>query len=335
VRGADDASFSATEVTNMSSISRALALGGCIAIIAASAQARADVAAETPQSTSSAVSEQAPTSETNGIVQMFDEALQGVSLRQDQQEKLKELGANVDAKVGAVDQAKRKLLGAIGKEVGEGRVDADSLKPEVQAFVDASAQAAPVLRDAVQKMHDILDHGQRTQFADNLKKAMKGREGKLAPGAQLEEWNKKLNFTEDQKKKISDILEKEPAAGEAIHKRFEAIIAAFPDDSFSLDSVAPPRDAKERAKAVATHIIDVASKVTEILSPEQRAIVAKTLQERAGGTAQTSSDLEITGTVAQPIWMGRGFGYGGAAYRGAAYGVSRGYAAGYGGAFLF
>jgi hypothetical protein len=90
--------------------------------------------------------------------------------------------------------------------------------------------------------------------------------------------------------------------------------------------------------------VEVASDVTEVLTPEQRKIAAKALREKAEGTrdesesGKTSAPPEATGTAADPLWAG-GFGtsYGAASSYGTAssYGFSTGYSTGYGGAYLF
>jgi Spy/CpxP family protein refolding chaperone len=279
-------------------------------------------------------------SDAGDIVQLVDGALAGIDLRPDQKDALQKLGADVDDKVGAVDQAKRDFLLVLAKQIGSGTVDKDALQPRMQAVEQAAAAASPDVRTAFQKMHDILDADQRKQFVSNFKDELMKDQNDLDPKTQLDKVSQTLSLTDDQKQKVAGILESDQGADDKMHKRIETVLDAFPSDTFSIDHVLPVGSVQDRTRKVLGRIADNASQITDILTPEQRttaadAITSKVSRSSAGGstTGTSSSSLEVTGSASEPLWAGRG--YGARGYGVGGYAFSGGYGTGYGGAYLF
>jgi Spy/CpxP family protein refolding chaperone len=281
-------------------------------------------------------------SEANGIVQMVEDALSGITLRPDQKDALQKVGAEVDAKVAAVDEAKRGGLLALADQIEAGNVDPNALKSYTQKYVDAAVAASPVVRSGLEKVHEILDASQRKQFVEGFREAMKKHAGRFDKKAHLDRMAATLNLTDDQKQKIGGVLGEDTVASDVARARVELVLAAFPGDHFAIDELlAPASTVRDRVQTMADHMIGVASRITEILTPDQRRIAASHIRDRVsgrtteGGTGQTGSALETIGSISQGIWVGGGgVGYAGGyrSYSGAAF--SGGYAAGYGGGYL-
>jgi hypothetical protein len=241
--------------------------------------------------------------------------------------------------VAAVDQAKRDVLMALADEVEAGKVDAGALKSKTGRFVDAAVDASPVVRGALEKIHDTLDASQRKEFVSNFRAAMKKHGGMMNRKATIDELSSTLNLTDDQKQKIADVLGPDSVAADVARARVELVLAAFPGDRFKLDDLlAPASSERERAQALADRIVDVAAKVTDVLTPDQRKTAAQRIRDRVSGksgVSQTSARLESTDTASEPIWAAGGRAGYAAGYRSySGYGVAGGYAGGYGGAFL-
>jgi Spy/CpxP family protein refolding chaperone len=354
----------------MNSIARSLLVGGCIAAATvAVGRAHADDSSREDALQAQAPAQARAASEAGGIVELVDEALSQVSLRPDQIATLQKLGGDVDAKVAIVDQAKRNLLAALGRQVEGGSIDIAALEPQIRAFIDESALASPALRGAMQKLHDTLDASQRQQFVAALANAIRERQASATPNATLERWSTTLDLTDQQKQQVGAILEAAGAAGQPVRARLERVLASFAEPSFSIDKVLPPSNPRARAERVASEIIEIAALVTHVLTPEQRVIAARAIERRAAGastespaapgTAQSSSSLESTGSEESPLWAGgyRGFGGYAGGYRGYAggyrgfggygyhrsasyhrvsgYGFGGGYGSGFGGAYMF
>jgi Spy/CpxP family protein refolding chaperone len=288
---------------------------------------------------------QAPTSEPGGIVQFVDEALGGISLRPEQSEALKELGATLDAKVAPVDKAKRDLMEALADQIEAGRVDAKSLEPAIQRVDEAVQTASPAVHGALQKIHDTLDADQRKEFVEHFREKLNKMEVKTEPKAKVDEMAKKLDLTDDQKGKVRAILEQDMKPSGEMHDRFGKLLDAFPSDKFSVDEVLPAGLAAGHVDKMLHRMVGAASQVTAILSPEQRQKAAELLRQKAarkfprGGPSQ-----EPTGQSSQGQWIGGpyvgGFGYSawpvfGPLGWGGAYGYNSGYVTGLGGTYFF
>lgn len=108
---------------------------------------------------------------------------------------------------------------------------------------------------------------------------------------------RQLNLSDDQKDKIKDAFkdmhaQHKAAAGGADaphhgppagmpHREMGKVLEAFKGDKFSMDQVAPPVDVKARAQVGSDRILGVSEKIVPILTPEQRAVVAKMIRDKA------------------------------------------------------
>lgn len=338
----------------MRNVTRGLIVMALVAAGTASSFARADDPVQKPSPPATGQQQATPpegektqnASEAKGIVQMVDEALQGIELRHDQSDTIQKLGADVDAKVGTVDAAKRDLLVSIADEVEAGKVDPSTLKQKEHRFADAAADASPVVRSALEKLHDTLDPAQRKQFVSNFRDAMKKNGGMMSRKATLDELSSTLNLTDDQKQKVSDILGQDSTAADVARARIELVLAAFPGERFKIDELlAPASSVRERAQELADRIVEVAARVTDVLTADQRKNAAQRIRDKVSGksgVSQTSASLETTDTAAEPIWVGgarAGVVGGRAGYVGgyrsfSGYGYAGGYTGGWGGAYL-
>jgi hypothetical protein len=295
-------------------------------------------------------------SERGGIVQLVDGALQGIDLRAEQTEALQKLGAEVDEKMGPVSAARKNLALGLADEIEAGKVDKETLKPEIEELVKAAETASPFLRSAFQKLHDDLDSKQREEFVDHFREELKEAKAAHDPKGDLDKLAHALKLTDEQKSKIGDILGRDEIEGKDARESLKRVIDAFPSDSFSLDQVLPAGHVREHTEKMADFIIEDARDVTDVLTAEQRKAAAEGIRSTLSGknmgdesTGATGSSLEATGSESQALWAargfagrgfygrgfyGRGFGYPGFGW-GGAYGFSRGYAAGFGGAWLF
>jgi hypothetical protein len=86
-------------------------------------------------------------------------------------------------------------------------------------------------------------------------------------------------LTDDQKQKISGILEEDRAANDEMRGRLDKVLDAFPSDSFSIDDVLPEGSVKQRGDKMMHHIVDQTRKVADVLTPEQRAKAAKAIRD--------------------------------------------------------
>jgi Spy/CpxP family protein refolding chaperone len=292
---------------------------------------------------------EAAASDANDIVQLVDEALSKIALRDDQAEALQKNAADVDAKVGAVDEARIAVLVAMAKQVEAGRINADAVRAEVNKVIEAANPASVSVRKGLEKVHDVLSAEQRKLFVSGFRAALEARASMLDSKAQIQEWSKKLSLTDEQKQKIQAIYSEDTVAEDVGRARVELVLAAFLDDTFSLDDLVPASAVRARTEHMMARMERIAAEVMGILTPEQRkaaaaAIRAEVTQTAAGGseetgqttsgTGQTSSSLDGTASTAQALWVGRGGYYARSYGRGYSYGFRRGYSTGFGGVYL-
>jgi Spy/CpxP family protein refolding chaperone len=281
-------------------------------------------------------------SEAGEIVQLVEEALSTIDLRADQSDALQKIGDEVDLKVAAIDDAKRDFLGALATQVAAGSIDESALDSQMKKVEDAAAAAEPVLRRSLEKIHDVLDPAQRKEFVAGFKDAVKKRDEASGAKARIDELEKTLGLTTDQKSKITSILEENDVAKDIMRARAKLVLAAFPGDAFSLDELLPAGFARDRTRRMLHRITDEARRICDVLTPDQRTKAAKMLHDKATPEASeahtTNTGGEHVGSTAQPLWAGRavGVGYGGAVGYGAvgyrrSVGYGFGYGAGYGG----
>jgi len=300
---------------------------------------------------------QGATSEAGGIVQLVDQALSNVNLRPDQKQALQSIATQVDAKVAAVDQAKRNLLSALADQIEAGQVNESDLQSLNDKFADAAAAASPDVRNAIQKLHDTLDPQQRKQFVDALRTELSQGAPMSGSSAMLDKLSRLLNLTPDEKQKIGQILSNASSSPDSTRQRMNKLLDAFPSDQFSVDDVVPVQNERDRAETIAKKMEDVASAIAQVLTPEQRKAAADYLRSQvsgqstqtpSGGTQTPSSGTgpstsgEPVGTTSQGLWAGRGYG-GAYGYRGgyatgyrsySGYGFGSGYRSGWGGVYL-
>jgi Spy/CpxP family protein refolding chaperone len=294
-----------------------------------------------PSTPRPAATKETAVSDADGIVQIVDEGLSGVALSPDQTSSFTALGADVDAKVGALDRARDAFVLALADQIDEGKVRAEMLTPEIQKVVDAAAAASGELRASLKKLHDTLSPEQRPLFVAGFREALQKRVSLVDPKAQIEEWSKALDLTDEQKQKFEAVVGEEKVDDDVEKARAEVVLAAFPGKAFTMDDLLPAGSIRDRAEEMLTDIAAAADKVTAILTPDQRSTAAAILRERVSGTTKGESrprppppSLGTTASVSEPLWVGRGRYYGAAYRRPGAFGFNRTYATGFGGIYL-
>jgi hypothetical protein len=243
------------------------------------------------------------------VVRVVDEAVSKVTLRADQSQPLRQIGSEVDARAAALDRARSHFLLALWRQVQAGDIQADALRSQADAAVDAAAAASASLRSAFDKMHEILDPAQREAFVAGFRDVLTTRAADLDARTQLDYWSTMLNLNEDQKQKIAAIVSEDADANALVRARVEIVLDAFAGDTFSFDDLLPATSVRTRSQRMLARIVDHADRVLQVLTPPQRVIAGRKLHDgavRAAAPARVSS-----------------------------YGFSRSFATGYAGMYLF
>jgi Spy/CpxP family protein refolding chaperone len=280
--------------------------------------------------------------ERHGMVQLIGAALGDVCMSDEQRQAIGRLGAEVDKAEKTVSMARRALLRALGEQIEAGVVDACDVEDEIDALVAARHEATPVFRKALQDLHGILDKEQRAAFVKALETRIGELEEKDASGEWLDKLAKDLGLSAEQKTRVAAAFAEAKPAFDAERKAMKAALEAFEADDFSTDKLPPMSEVEQRTRERAEGMVRMAEALVEILTPAQRAALAKQLEEKAASKIaeeEMEAPKEKTvGAAEGALVVGRaggfrtgyvgGWGGGYAASRSVAYrsGYARGYA---------
>jgi Spy/CpxP family protein refolding chaperone len=229
----------------------------------------------------------------HGPVRLLGEALGDVPLTPDQRAQIERLASDAEARHAAARAAGKDLVDALATQVQTGAIDRAALQPKVAGLASAMQAARPADRAALEQLHAILSPDQRVAFADAVEARLHGPHGgpDREKGANpMRQWAADLNLSDEQRSRIRAILEEaHDQMPRAEHRRWgegrgrgAKVFEAFKQDRFVMDEAAPaPADADHRAAEMGGRFLDVAAKVLPVLTPDQRAIAARKLRERA------------------------------------------------------
>jgi Spy/CpxP family protein refolding chaperone len=248
----------------------------------------------------------------HGPVKLVGAALGDVPLTATQRTQIEKLAAEAEARHSAARAARQDLMLAVAAQVQSGSVDRPALQPKIDALAAALTQAQPADRSSLEQLHAILSADQRTVFVDALEARIGEAKGKMRAGHPLKQWADDLKLTEDQRTQIRTALRErfhamghgevphgEPAAhGETNEHAWAGgdhpgakVLSAFKQDRFVMDEVAPARDLAHTATQMSDHFLGLAETVLPILTPDQRAIAAAKIREKATGEAELGPAL--------------------------------------------
>ncbi len=258
---------------------------------------------EQPQTQASAVSKAPIGQNTHGMVKMVGEALGEVSLRPEQRVELEKLATAAEARHVAMHDGRKDLALALADQIEKGAIDRAALQPKIDRVIGDLEKARPEDKQALARVHALLDADQRNAFVDALESKFKRGhhgKGKHGPGANetheehpafrgphgMKQLAEDLKLTDDQKDKIKDVVKSSMHAENGpswkqMHERMgesKQALESFRTDRFDADKLAPPID---KARAGSGHFLGIAEKVVPILTPEQRKIAADKIREIA------------------------------------------------------
>jgi Spy/CpxP family protein refolding chaperone len=247
----------------------------------------------------------------HGQVKFIGDALSQVPLRPEQRSEIEKLAADAETRHETGRKAHEDLAKTIADQVERGSIDRAALQPKIDAAVSAAEQSRPQDQAAFQRLHDILDAGQREQFANAMKDKMHAEHGKWGhhdkdakegteaagpaaehhgpPMAHMKQLAEDLKLTDDQRSQIKDILRAEftKNGGKGMHEMMKHrentadMLEQFKGDQFDMTKAAPQVDLKAKVTEASGKMIDVAEKILPILTPEQRVLAAQKIREHA------------------------------------------------------
>jgi hypothetical protein len=225
----------------------------------------------------------------HGPLKLMADALGDVPLTAAQRATIERLASDTEARHAEARAARRALVLGVAAQVEAGQLDRATLKPSVDALATALENAQPADRTAFEQLHATLTASQRAAFVDALEARIASHAGQMHGGQGLKQWAADLQLSDDQKAQIRGALkerwqlshEHSEGAWTEAKQRGAKIMAAFKEERFVMDEVAPARDAGAKARALAEHFLGMAEAAVPVLTPQQRALAAQKLRARA------------------------------------------------------
>jgi Spy/CpxP family protein refolding chaperone len=255
-----------------------------------------------PPTSAEAATTRAPVAQsTHGPLKLVGDALGDVPLTAGQRAQIEQLASDTDTRHAEARTARQDLMSALADQVQSGSLDRSALKPKIDALAAALAKAQPADRASFEQLHAILSADQRTAFVDAVEARIAEHKGKAAESHPLKQWAEDLKLSADQRAQIKAVLHdrfaKAARSGEPEHAWMEGfhhgqkVLAAFKQDRFVMDEVAPARDLSLAASKMSDHFLGLAESVLPLLTAEQRSILAAKIRERASAGAEFGPGL--------------------------------------------
>ena len=229
---------------------------------------------------------------THGPLKLAGDALGDVPLTASQRAAIETLATATEARHADDRAARKDLVVTLAAQVQAGQIDRAALQPKIDALVASLQKAQPADRAAFEQLHALLTADQRTAFVDAMQARIGERVGKAFDKHPLKQWAEDLGLTEDQRSQIKDAMKQQWQASAQGHdgppwaeakEHGAKVMTAFKQDRFVMDEVSPAMDVAAKARKMTDHMLGVAQVALPVLTPQQRAIAAQKLRDRAEG----------------------------------------------------
>jgi Spy/CpxP family protein refolding chaperone len=269
-----------------------LALPFALALAVPALGCSGSVSSEPVPVTAETATTRAPVAQsTHGPLKVIADSLGDVPLTASQRAAVERLATDTEARHADSRAARKDLILAVAAQVQAGQIDRGALQPKVDALVAALAKAQPADRAAFEQLHALLTPDQRTAFVDALEARIGERISQVHDKHPLKQWAVDLGLSEEQKAQIKDAMKQRWQATAAAHQdappwaeakqQGAKLMAAFKQERFVMDEVAPPKDLGAKAQKMCDRFLGMAEVALPVLTPQQRAIAAQKLRDRA------------------------------------------------------
>lgn len=236
-----------------------------------------------------------------GPLKVVADALGDVPLTASQRPVVEKLAVDTASRHAASRAAHRDLMIALAAQVQAGAIDRGALQPKIDVLGAALQAAQPGDRAAFEQLHGLLTPDQRTAFVNALEARTASRAGAAHGKHPLQQWAIDLQLTEDQQSQIraalkqhwQEVAHDRTGASPAEHgEQAKQMLTAFAGERFVMDEVAPAKDVSGRAQHMTAHLLGIAEVAVPLLTPQQRAIAAQKLRDKAESLETETPSLE-------------------------------------------
>lgn len=218
----------------------------------------------------------------DGPLRVVGEAFGEVALGEAQRAEIEKLATDAVARHAPVREARLAVATAIADQVAAGKLDRAALEP-LFAKVDAAAEGVKQGDvDALQRLHDLLDEGQRQALVDAIEARFKEAQGAGGFRDRMKAAADRIGLTEDQRDHVKDALKGKllGKAGDFKQRMSDAkdALESFAEDDFDPNAILSSAGA--RRGAMRDGFLDVLDAVVPELTAEQREKAAALIREK-------------------------------------------------------
>jgi Spy/CpxP family protein refolding chaperone len=184
---------------------------------------------------------------------------------------------------------RRRVIAALADRIAAGSLTPADAEAALAGFDNAGKLAAPALQDTANRLHALLDEGQREELLSALRDTFRERfRGEGGPRERLRKIAEELQLSEAQRDSIrakvrAEMERARPAARERMqraHERMEELADAFVSDSFDAKALGLGQEGATLRRAFAESLLRVTAAVLPELSPAQRQALAEIVRAR-------------------------------------------------------
>ncbi len=221
---------------------------------------------------------------------LLGQALADVTLRADQRTMVDAIKKEAGLKHAAVKKTKKIVLETLAAQIGAGKFDRAAMQQSVDEMMLATMEEAKAHRIALDKLHALLDKTQRAQLATAIDARLTAdTDDKHAIREEMRRLVDVLKLTPDQRKKVASFFKDQnkddSEHGVQAKEREHKMLEAFKGDKYDADKVLPMSAVRSHAQQEVARLLSVVQHILPVLTPEQRAIAAEMLLDRANGSA--------------------------------------------------
>jgi hypothetical protein len=236
----------------------------------------------------------------HGMHKLFERAFEDAKLRPEQKVEVDKLMAEAAKRHEPAKKAKGEFMLALADQIDDNKIDRCKLADQTKALAKAKAEAMPGDREAMEKLHGILDSTQRGLFIDSVKSQFEEAKKAHSSEALVEKMGRDLKLSDEQKTSLKEIIEglkqiRDAEPGYQKHKaRMGRLLEAFKGEQFDIDAVAPldEDDALEKSEKRIEARLWAAEAIIPVLTDEQRDVVAKKLRDKANRHMEATKTAE-------------------------------------------
>lgn len=215
------------------------------------------------------------------LARLLDGAIAVLRLEPNQAQDFENLRERLRVDDVVARQAKQAVLLALADQLEAGRVELASLQRVLTAYMAARRDLNQTFRAALDQVYRSLDPAQRQDFAESFANEVRTEVQKQLSPEWIDAFATTLKLTDEQKERLQQLIRDRETSLVGELERLGRALGEFPRDATAFAETFPQKLDPIYALEGALRMVQATSKISEILTPEQRELAAELLRQRA------------------------------------------------------